>query len=302
MKETQSSVNFPSTLPPAKQDLLRRLVTELAQVSGVVALVLGGSYARGTQRAGSDLDVGLYYIEASPFAIADIRAIAGRIATHAAFTVTDFYEWGDWVNGGAWIETEAGKVDFLYRNLDQVQRTITAAQQGIVQLDILQQPPYGFPSVIYLAETAICLPLHDPQGHITALKRQVEVYPPRLEQALIGWLGIAEFSLLHAYTFAQAGDIYNTAGCLTRIASILTQVLFAVNKTYFISDKGALDAIAGFPKTLPNYQQELSGLLASPGASVAELSAGVMTMHALWQGVVALTEGRYQPRFGLPRP
>jgi hypothetical protein len=34
--------------------------------------------------------------------------------------VTGTYEWGPWVNGGAWIQTSAGKVDFLYKNLDQV--------------------------------------------------------------------------------------------------------------------------------------------------------------------------------------
>ena len=41
----------------------------------------------------------------------------GRISS----IVTGMDEWGPWVNGGAWIQTPVGKVDFLYRNLDQVQ-------------------------------------------------------------------------------------------------------------------------------------------------------------------------------------
>jgi hypothetical protein len=34
------------------------------------------------------------------------------------------YEWGQWVNGGAWIHTPAGKLDLLYRNIDQVKRVL----------------------------------------------------------------------------------------------------------------------------------------------------------------------------------
>jgi predicted nucleotidyltransferase len=37
------------------------LVPQLADLPGVVAIVLGGSRARGTHRPGSDWDIGLYY-------------------------------------------------------------------------------------------------------------------------------------------------------------------------------------------------------------------------------------------------
>jgi hypothetical protein len=86
-----------------------------------------------------------------------------RLSGHTDQEVTGFYVWGAWVNGGGWIHTPSVKVDFLYRNLDQVQRTINEAEQGSIQHDFDQQPAYGFYSVIYLAETKICLPLYDPQ-------------------------------------------------------------------------------------------------------------------------------------------
>lgn len=41
--------------------LLTCLVPRLADVPGVVGVVLGGSRARGTANAASDYDVGLYY-------------------------------------------------------------------------------------------------------------------------------------------------------------------------------------------------------------------------------------------------
>ncbi|XVX19167.1 nucleotidyltransferase domain-containing protein [Actinomycetota bacterium] len=40
---------------------LQQMADALAGVPGVVAVVLGGSRARGTHHAGSDVDLGLYY-------------------------------------------------------------------------------------------------------------------------------------------------------------------------------------------------------------------------------------------------
>src|SRR4051794_33621606 len=69
-------LKLPATVPPHKQILLEQLIVDLRSIPGIAAVVLGGSYARGTQHATSDLDVGLYYVEASPFAIADIKRVA----------------------------------------------------------------------------------------------------------------------------------------------------------------------------------------------------------------------------------
>src|SRR5512143_361623 len=111
-------------ISPEKQALLNTLTARLAGMSGVEAVALGGSYARGTQRPGSDLDVAIYYTENKPFLIKDIQVVANEISIQGPPQVTDFFGWGAWVNGGAWIQTAAGKVDFLYRSLEQVQRTI----------------------------------------------------------------------------------------------------------------------------------------------------------------------------------
>ncbi len=112
--------NLPQ-LPPRKRALIEQLVSQLGQVPGLVAVVLGGSYASGTQHETSDLDLGLYYLEADPFPIPHIQRIAQSISVREPLTVTGFYGWGPWVNGGAWIHTRQGKLDFIYRNLDQVQ-------------------------------------------------------------------------------------------------------------------------------------------------------------------------------------
>ena len=115
----------------------------------MVAVVLGGSYARGTAKITSDLDFGIYYAEGSPFDIARIRDVAEEISSPGAPpTVTGFYEWGPWVNGRAWIVTGQGKVDFLYRNIQQIERTIAQVLTGSYEHDYYQHPTFGFSSIV----------------------------------------------------------------------------------------------------------------------------------------------------------
>lgn len=287
------------TLPADKRRIVLDLATALAATPGVTAVVLGGSYARGAARPDSDVDLGVYYDPATPFRIDDIARVAQAVAVQPP-TVTDFYQWGAWVNGGAWIHTAAGKVDFLYRNLAQVERTISEAEQGIVQHDYPQQPPYGFYSVIYLAETAACLPIFDAAGAVQALKARVQSYPEALHRRAVNdGLWSAEFTLLHARTFAAQGDIYNTAGCLTRVATTLTQVLFALNRCYFMTDKGALRVIDGFALKPTDYVHEIGAILAAPGGDAATLAHSVARLQTLWQRTVDLTGGAYRPNFVL---
>jgi hypothetical protein len=285
-------------LPEQKRMLVEQLVEKLGRLPGMSAIVLGGSYASGTFHEASDIDLGLYYYEASPFPIAEIRQIAMDISTHGPPTVTDFYGWGAWVNGGAWIHTPVGKIDFLYRNLDQVQQTIAGAQQGISHHDYDQQPTHGFYSVIYLAETQICIPLYDPEKIITRLKRSIEVYPPRLKQKVIAdSLWAAEFTLLHAINFAAQADIYNTVGCLTRVTSNITQALFALNERYFMRDKKVLETIAQFTNLPAGYIQQINRILACPGATAEELTRSVTELEQAWRDVVLLPGVTYEPKF-----
>jgi predicted nucleotidyltransferase len=285
-------------IPEPKRLLLQQLVDQLSRVAGIEAIVLGGSYASGTHHETSDLDIGLYYFEAKPFSIAAIKQIADSVSTKGPLTVTGFYEWGAWVNGGAWIHTQQGKVDFLYRNLDQLQQTIAEAQQGISRHDYDQQPTYGFYSVIYLAETQICIPLYDPELLITKLKNKVTTYPPKLKQTIIeNSLWAAEFTFLFARNFAGQGDVYNTVGCLTRAVANLTQALFALNERYFIRDKQVMNTVASFSNLPSSYIQQINDILAGPGSTAQELTKTVSDLEQAWHSVVSLAGAQYKPKF-----
>lgn len=288
-------------IPAEKERALYDIVDRLRKVPNLVAVVLGGSYALGFARSESDIDIGLYYRQASPFSVEHLRSIADSICIPGSMpTITDFYGWGRWVNGGAWIQTPGGKVDFIYRNLDQVEAVIEEARRGVWHHDFDQQPPYGFRSVVYLGETRICVPLHDPRGEITRLKQSVAIYPETLSERIVqDSLWGAEFSLKMCDRFADVADVYNATGCMTRIAHFLVHALFALNKEYFVSDKYVNRLIDGFPLRPHDFMSSLASVLASPGADSAGLKKSAERLTRLWLETLDLTTGRYSPRFRL---
>jgi hypothetical protein len=286
-------------LPAEKRESLEAIAEQVRKIPNMVAVVLGGSCATGLARPGSDIDIGLYYREVSPFSPDEVRSIAEGFSVPGAVpVVTGFYGWGPWVNGGAWIQTPVGKVDFLYRNLDQVQRVIEEGRQGIWRHDYDQQPPFGFRSVTYLGETSICIPMYDPEGEIARLKESVAIYPELLRRRIIqDSLWNAEFSLLLCGNFENAGDVYNAAGCITRIAQFLVHTLFALNEQYFVSDKYAIRLIDQFGVRPRDFTPRLALVLSNPGGTSAELHRSSQLLASLWRETVDLTAGLYKPRY-----
>ncbi|WP_324288724.1 nucleotidyltransferase domain-containing protein [Staphylococcus nepalensis] len=57
-------------------NVINNIKNELVRVPGIVGVVLGGSRARGTHSADSDIDIGIYYDESKEFNINDIENIA----------------------------------------------------------------------------------------------------------------------------------------------------------------------------------------------------------------------------------
>lgn len=283
-------------LPVQKQKLLADITSDLEKINEVVAVVLGGSYAAGTASDTSDIDIGIYYDAAQPFQIDEIRAVALKYATSDP-TVTGFYEWGPWVNGGAWMATPHGKVDFLYRNLEQVRNTIEKAKNGEWENHFEQQPPYGFSSVIYLAETEICIPLYDPHKTIEKLKREVLEYPPKLREAIIKQsLWSAEFTIMHAESFWEKRDVYNSIGCFTRAVKNIVAALFAINEYYPVGDKRAIERLEKAAKKPANLKERIEIILC---ADKETISMNIEHLKVLHQEVIKLADGMYKPLYRL---
>jgi hypothetical protein len=271
------------------ETLLQQLVERLRQVQGVRAIVLGGSYASGSQRPDSDLDIGLYYDERQPLDIAQIRAIAATLNDEPDPVVTDLGGWGPWVNGGAWLVIKGQRVDLLYRSIDFVAATLDDCDHGIIRSDYWQQPAYGFHSYIYCAETAICRPLYDPDQVIDALKAKVVRYSPHLKEAIVKtFLWSARFTLNNTAKPAARGEVYMVTGCLARAIHCLVQVLYAINETYYLSEKRLATDLRSFSVQPDRFLERISAILGMPGTDSAQLQESLARVEALYSEVAAL--------------
>jgi predicted nucleotidyltransferase len=285
-----------------QRELVSSLSTLLAAIEGVRAVVLAGSHARGRARPDSDIDLGVFYSERAPFLIESVRKLADAVNDTATPVVTNFYEWGPWVNGGAWLTIGGQRVDLIYRSLEHLERVIDDAEAGRYELHYLQQPPFGFFSGTYLGEIAVGVPLHDPGGQLDALKRRVANYPERLRRSVVqDFLFMAEFTLTaFASKAAARGDTYVTAACLARAVNELVQVLFALNRKYPINDKTALEEVAEFERAPCEFGPRVRKILACLGESSAALLAAVASVGELVRETVKLVDRLYQTRFVLP--
>jgi predicted nucleotidyltransferase len=266
--------------------LLQKIIDHLKPVQGLRAIVLGGSYASGSQRPDSDIDIGLYYDESLPLDIAHIRSIASILNDTSNPTVTELGGWGTWVNGGAWLTIEGQRLDFLYRNIDFVSSTIDDCNNGIIRSDYWQQPAYGFHSFMYCTETAICRPLYDPDHVIEHLKAKVIHYSPRLKQAIIkNFLWSARFTLDNTYKAASRGEVYLVTGCLARAIHCLVQVLYALNETYYLSEKKLAADISSFSIRPENFLERIYALLGATGTDNTQLQESLAQAEELYNEV-----------------
>jgi Polymerase beta, Nucleotidyltransferase len=262
------------------------LSSKLWNVTGVEAIVLGGSHARGNARPDSDIDIAMLYRDSRPLDIDRIRAIANEVNDTPDPVVVEIGGWGPWVNGGAWLTIGGQRVDVLYRSIDAYERVIEQAKLGKAEHDWLQQPPYGFPSVSYLGEIEIGKVLLDPRDVVHDLREQIRPYPPALKHSLIsGFIWGAEFTVENTRKPAERNDAYAALGGITRAGAMLTFAVFALNEQYYTTDKGALDLAANFATAPVHFATRMHDAIREPHytAAVEQMSELIAETKALWQ-------------------
>src|SRR5579863_8463773 len=168
------------------EQILNQVVARVSKIEGVLAIVLGGSRARGTADEHSDIDLGIYYAGKHPFAIAALGAAAKELDDrHAHGLVTSFGEWGPAVNGGGWLEIRGNHVDFLYREIgavrDAIEDFVAGRPRSVYQLG----HPLGFHMQIYAGEVHVCRQLYAATGAIDDLKSMVREYPAKFRDAAV---------------------------------------------------------------------------------------------------------------------
>ncbi|WP_433127340.1 nucleotidyltransferase domain-containing protein [Micromonospora sp. CA-240977] len=261
-------------------DLPGRLCT----VTGVVAVALGGSRARGEHRPDSDWDLGLYY--RGELDVAALRVVAGTVADDTDVTLTAPGGWGPWVDGGGWLRIGGVAVDWIYRDLDRVRRVWADCRAGRYEVGMQTGHPLGFYSSAYVGEVALCQVLADPTGQLTRLKEQTRDYPPALADALVAGGWEAGFLLAAAAKASAGGDSGYVAGCLFRVVGVLAQVLHARAGRWLVNEKGMIAAAGRLPCAPPDFAQRAQALLGGVGRSPAELAVTIGTARDLVTEVV----------------
>ncbi|CAA9589171.1 MAG: hypothetical protein AVDCRST_MAG86-4337 [uncultured Truepera sp.] len=256
-----------------KVALAQRVAERLGEVPDVVAVALGGSLARGRALPNSDIDLGIYYRPARPPSIAALRQLAAELDDSGlGDAVTDFGGWGPWVNGGAWLTIKGHRLDWIYRDLDLVERVFDACERGEVARHIQAGHPHGFHTHNYLGEVHYGRSLVDPAGVLAHLKGRVDVYPERLAQALIESYSWRAYTALDAgeKSLARVESVY-VAGCFFECGYCLVQVLFALNRRFFVNEKGALGETRTFDQVPPGFADTVHEVLSHPGESMQVL-------------------------------
>jgi len=264
-------------------DVALNVAERLRTLSGVAAVVLGGSVARGDADPTSDVDLGLYYDPARPFAVAALREIARELDDrHRDDLVTDFGGWGPWINGGGWLVIGGARVDWLYRDLAKVGGVIADCLQGRYASHYQPGHPHAFHTHMYMGEVHHGRVLVDRQGAFAALQAATVPYPAKLRETVIQrnvWE--AQFALENAAKAAERGDTFYVAGCLFRCAAALVQVVFALNGRYFLNEKRSVAIADGLRLRPDRFADTITDVLAAAGKTPEALRADLARMDAL---------------------
>jgi predicted nucleotidyltransferase len=213
------------------QEMARALVA----ISGVVGVTLGGSHARGTADEHSDIDLGVYY--RGDLDVLGVRALASTF--DGAAEVSERGGWGPWVDGGAWLTVDGTRVDWIYRDLDRVERIRADCEAGRVDCHFQIGHPHGFWTSAYVAELALARILADPDRALAGARPTG--YPDALSSKLSErgrWE--AGFLLDAAEKGAIRGDVAWVAGCLYRAAGCLSQARHAEAREWVTTEKGTI--------------------------------------------------------------
>lgn len=247
--------------------VLNKVISTLADVSGIQAIVLGGSRARGTHTSESDIDIGIYYDKAK-LDLASLNKAAQLVDDeHRDKLIASPGEWGKWVNGGGWLIINGYHVDLILRDVERVENVIDECQKGNITAHYQIGHPHAYINAMYMGELAVCKLLWEKQvGHISTLKHVAEQYPQKLKKAIVDFFGFeAEFSLMLAEKNAGKDDTYYVTAHIVRSVSALNQVLFAINEEYCLNEKRAVGMIDSFNIHPLGYKDKVNSIFAVVG-------------------------------------
>src|SRR5206468_4386550 len=148
----------------------------------------------------------------------------------------EIYEPGDWgrlLNGGAWLRIDGEQVDFLYRDLDFVERCIAEANDGEFEIEEAQGYLAGLPSYFLVGEVML--------GKVLLGALPPTSFPKVLRSAASArWYAVADSSLWEADFCARRAESVTRAGLLAKAAIAVAQARLAKRGEWVFNEKRIL--------------------------------------------------------------
>ena len=243
-------------------ELIQTLATRLAQVPGVEGVTLGGSRARGQAQPNSDIDLGMYYRAETPFDLAALSALCRELDDSGNAEPTPTGGWGLWVDGGINLTTQGQRVDFIYRELGRVDKSVQDALAGKIKLHAQTLHPHGIHSHHYAAELALGQVLVDESGVLADWKARLGSYPAALKAALIAhyhWQ--PDFWLSSVAKGQKRGDVHYAQGCAYQVVMAMVQVICARGEVWLTNEKGAVALASGVLGAPTDFEARVNAAL-----------------------------------------
>lgn len=246
------------------EDRLLTIAEALSSVAGVRAVVLGGSRARGTHHAESDVDLGIYY-DAVTLDLHGLTEMTGAFNATGQVVVAGPGEWGPWVNGGGWLKIDDTDVDWILRDVDRVHEQCQRARRG--QFEFHPQPghPLGFLDVSYAGEVASCRTLVDPEGLVAELQSGLRPYPVALEEAMVANLWQADFLVAAARKALPKQDVAYIGLCCSTALMLCAHAWHARAGVWVLNEKGVVPDTSRLPVDTHGFAQRAAAAIADLG-------------------------------------
>lgn len=243
--------------------IIDKITEALKDIPGIVAIVLGGSRARGNENIDSDIDIGIYYNSCLDLKI--LNEVSSLLDDKKRQDlIVPFGGWGPWVNAGGWLEIDGYHVDFILRDIKRVNEVTDECLQGKIYANYQTGHPHGFLNIMYAGEVAICKIIIEHEEAITKLKNKVIPYPIIFKETIIKYfLFETRFSLMFIEANIDRDDLSYLIGHCYRVIACLNQVIFALNESYVINEKKAINIIDTLTIKPLDYHQRIDEVLST---------------------------------------